>query len=62
MTPEKPTYEQIIMLLDACIPALEEAAKREKRRGLSSNGMREITDQERLKFVKEIVDAAQVPL
>jgi len=53
-----PTYQQIVMLLDASIPALEAAAKREAMRKPTYAGLRNITEQERLKTVRATVQAA----
>jgi hypothetical protein len=55
---EKPTYQQLVMLLDASIPALEAAAKREAARQPTYAGLRNITEQERLKTVRRVVKDA----
>jgi hypothetical protein len=45
------------MLLDACIPALEEAAMREARRPADAYGLKRITQQKRLEAVRAAVAA-----
>lgn len=51
---ERPHARRLAMLLDASIPALEKAAKAERRRE-DGKSLRCITDQERLKAVEEAV-------
>jgi type II secretory pathway component PulF len=54
---ERPFARQLAMLLDASIPALEKAARAERRRE-DGKSLRCITDQERLKAVEEAVAKA----
>jgi hypothetical protein len=55
---ERPFALQLALLLDASIEALEIAAETERRRE-AGKSMRCITDQERLKAVKEAVAKAE---
>lgn len=54
---ERPFARHLAMLLDASIPALEQAAKTERRRE-DGKSLRCITNQERLKAVEEAVSKA----
>jgi hypothetical protein len=58
----KPTYEQLVVLLDACIPLLEAAAKREARKPALSYGMTQITWQKRLEAARKYIAASGVDL
>lgn len=49
---------KLVMLLDASIPALEAAAKREAMRKPTYAGLRNITEQERVKTVRQVVKEA----
>jgi hypothetical protein len=54
----KPTYNELLTLLDACSEAVEEAAKREARKGTNEYGLKNITWKLRLERVHEILKAA----
>jgi hypothetical protein len=58
----KPSYEQLVVLLDGCIPAIEAAAKREARKPAYAHGMTEITWQKRLEAARAYVAASGVDL
>jgi hypothetical protein len=58
----KPTYEQLIVLLDACIPLLETAALREARKPPLASGLREASWKLRLKAARAYVAASGVKL
>lgn len=52
------TIRKLVMLLDASIPALEAAAKREAMRKPTYAGLRNITEQERVETVRQVVKEA----
>jgi coenzyme F420-reducing hydrogenase alpha subunit len=54
----KPTYNELLTLLDACSEAVEEAARREARKGTNEYGLKNITWKLRLERVQEILKAA----
>lgn len=54
---DKPTYEQILMLLDACLDAVVEMARREARTP-SKGGLKCITWQQRLETIQRTLKAA----
>lgn len=54
---EKPTYDQVLMLLDACVEAVVEMARREARTP-AKGGLKCITWQQRLQTIQRTLDAA----
>ena len=56
----KPTYDNLLMLLDACIPALVREARVEAAKPKSPAGLKEITWKLRLEHVREIMKAAGI--
>lgn len=56
----KPRYDQLVVLLDACIPLLEAEARREARRPANDYGMKEISWQKRLEAARAYVKASGV--
>lgn len=54
---DKPTYDQVLMLLDACVEAVVEMAMREARTP-AKGGLKNITWQQRLETIQRTLDAA----
>jgi hypothetical protein len=59
---KKPSYEQLIVLLDGCIPAIEAAARHEAKKDRDRYGLKEITWQKRLEAARAYVAASGVDL
>lgn len=53
----KPTYDNLLMLLDACIPALEREVRVEAMNAKRGYGLKEITWKLRLEHIREILKA-----
>jgi hypothetical protein len=58
----RPSYEQLIVLLDGCLPAIEAAAKHEARKPADKYGLKNITWQKRLEAARAYIAASGVDL